>query len=228
MMDEKNSEVITHAIESRRSVRGFLPKPIDRALLSRILSTASYAPSGSNIQPWQVHVVEGETRDALSNALVQAHYDKKSEAREYEYYPTEWRSPYIERRRETGWGLYGTLGIKKGDQESSSKQHARNYEFFDAPTVLVFTIDNDLGKGSWLDYGMFLQSIMIAARGHGLHSCPQAALANFPATVKQHLQIDDNRIVVCGISIGYEDPECLANTYRPDRIGLEQFVVFHE
>src|SRR5690606_34012585 len=150
--------------------------PVDRSLIDELLVIAGTAPSGSNIQPWHVHVVTGRARDRLSADLLAAHQRKESEHREYQYYPVNWRSPYIERRRETGWGLYGTLNIVKGDREATARQHGRNFEFFDAPVVLVFTLDNDLETGSWLDYGMFLQNIMIAARGYGLHTCPQAAL----------------------------------------------------
>ncbi|HEY9280361.1 MAG TPA: nitroreductase [Eoetvoesiella sp.] len=222
-----NAEIVADAIRSRRSVRGFLPRPVDMALISEILMAASYAPSGSNIQPWQVHVVVGSKRDELSKALVDAHNQKRPETREYEYYPVEWRSPYIERRRQTGWGLYETLGIQKGDRQASANQHVKNYAFFGAPVVLFFTIDNDLEKGSWLDYGMFLQNIMVAARGHGLHTCPQAALVNYPDIVKSKLGIGDSQIVVCGMSMGYEDTNCLANQFRPPRVDLDSFVKVH-
>ena len=220
-------DIVSKAVTSRRSVRGFLPDPIDMSLIHQILSAASYAPSGSNIQPWKVHVVTGAKRDELSRLLLDAFERKLPESREYDYYPVQWRSPYIDRRRETGWGLYEILGIKKGDREASSQQHGRNYQFFGAPVVLIFTIDKDLEQGSWLDYGMFLQSIIIAARGCGLHTCPQAALANYPDIVKSTLGIGDDQTVVCGISMGYEDTTCVANQFRPERIPLEDFVIYH-
>ncbi|OZI15832.1 nitroreductase [Bordetella genomosp. 7] len=221
------SHIVEQAIVSRQSVRGFLPKPVPQALIRRILQAAARAPSGSNIQPWKVHVVTGATRDALSRALLQTHERGERERREYQYYPVNWRSPYLDRRRETGWGLYSLLGIQKGDREASARQHGRNYEFFGAPCVLLFTIDNDLDKGSWLDYGMFLQNIMIMARGCGLDTCPQAALANYPDIVKQHLRIPDNQIVACGIAIGYQDPDEPANQYRTTRVPVDEFAVFH-
>ena len=220
-------EIVTGAIVSRRAVRGFLPTPVDVDVVRKILAVASYAPSGANLQPWQVHVVMGATRDELSNALMGAFNRKQPEIREYDYYPVVWRSPYVERRRQTGWGLYELLGIRKGDREASAKQHVRNYAFFGAPVVLICTIDNDLGKGSWLDYGMFLQNIMILARSHGLHTCPQAAVANYPQIIKEHLGIGSDKTIVCGISMGYEDPGVLANRFRPPRIGLDDFVQFH-
>jgi len=219
---------VEQAIVSRQSIRGFLPKPVPIELVRRILAAASRAPSGSNIQPWKVHVVTGARRNALSQALVQAHARQEPERREYQYYPVNWRSPYLERRRETGWGLYSLLGIQKGDREASSRQHARNFEFFGAPCVLLFTIDNDMDKGSWLDYGMFLQNIMIMARGLGLDTCPQAALANYPDIIKQQLGIPEEQTVACGISLGYQDPDELANDYRTTRVPVDEFTTFHD
>ncbi len=221
------SDIVAGAITSRRSVRGFLPDPVGIDLIRKILSIASYAPSGSNIQPWKVHVLMGDKRDELSRLLLDAHNRKLPETREYEYYPTQWRSPYIERRRRTGWGLYGMLGIQKGDTQASAKQIGQNYMFFGAPVVLMFAIDKDLNQGSWLDYGMFLQSIMVTARGYGLHTCAQAALVNYSSIVKNHLGIGDDQTLICGISMGYEDTASPANKFRPERIDLDEFVTVH-
>lgn len=226
-MTAVSPDPVEHAIRSRKSVRGFLPKPVPVELIERILTVAAYAPSGSNIQPWKVHLLTGDSRDALAEALTRAHYDETPPQREYDYYPQTWRSPYLERRRATGWGLYSTLGIAKGDKDASFHQHARNYVFFGAPCVLLFTIDDDLGKGSWLDYGMFLQSIMVAATAHGLATCPQAALANYPDIVKRQLGIPASEVLVCGISLGYEDPDCIANQYRPTRMSAADFLTVH-
>lgn len=227
-MTAVSPDPVEHAIRSRKSVRGFLPKPVPVELIERILTVAAYAPSGSNIQPWKVHLLTGDSRDALAEALTRAHYDETPPQREYDYYPQTWRSPYLERRRATGWGLYSTLGIAKGDKDASFHQHARNYVFFGAPCVLLFTIDDDLGKGSWLDYGMFLQSIMVAATGHGLATCPQAALANYPDIVKRQLGIPASEVLVCGISLGYEDPDCVANQFRPARMDAADFLTVHK
>lgn len=225
---ENTANPVEQAVLSRKSVRGFLPQAVDAGLIRRILVQAARAPSGSNIQPWKVHVLTGARRDALAQALLQAHGEQRPESRQYQYYPVKWRSPYLERRRETGWGLYSTLGIPKGDREATARQHAKNFEFFGAPCVLLFTIDDDLGQGSWLDYGMFLQNIMILARSHGLDTCPQAALANYPDIIRQHLGLADDQIVICGIALGYEDPDALANQFRTDRIAVEEFVTFHD
>lgn len=218
---------VDSAIKSRKSVRGFLPKAVAPERVEEILSIASFAPSGSNIQPWKVHVVRGTTRDRLSEALLNAHYANTPPDREYDYYPPAWRSPYLERRRAAGWGLYSVLGIEKGDRSASFRQHARNFSFFGAPVVLIFTIDNDLGQGSWLDYGMFLQNIMILAAGRGLGTCPQAALANYPHIVRNQLGIPSTETIICGMSMGYEDPDEPANRFRPDRMPLDEFVTVH-
>jgi|LFRM01.1.fsa_nt_gb nitroreductase len=216
------------AITSRKSIRGFLPDAIPAPLLHTLLKTAARAPSGSNIQPWKVHVVSGQARDALSAALLDAFQTGTPNQCEYQYYPKEWREPYLARRRENGWSLYNILGIQKGDKAAMQRQHARNFEFFGAPVVLFVTLDNDMEQGSWLDAGMFIQNIMIAARALGLHTCPQVALVNYPAIVKQHLSIPTGQTLVCGISLGYEDTSNPANTLVTTRVPLEEFVTFHE
>lgn len=222
-----SADIVNEAIRSRRSVRGFLPQPVDEAIIRDILTSASFAPSGSNIQPWKAHVLTGDKTNRLRDMMFEAFMNQAPERREYQYYPVNWRSPYIDRRRENGFGLYDTIGIKKGDKEAMLKQHARNFLFFDAPVVMFFTIDSDLEKGSWLDYGMFLQSIMVAARGYGLHTCAQAALANYPDIVKRELGIPDSEVIVCGISMGYEDASEKANAFRATRLSIDQFVQFH-
>ncbi|GAA4326151.1 nitroreductase [Pigmentiphaga soli] len=225
---DQTFDIVAQAITSRKSTRAFLPTPVDRALLERLLRIAGTAPSGSNIQPWTVHVLSGAARDRLSAELLAAHERREPERREYQYYPVNWREPYLGRRRKTGWGLYGTLGIARGDREASVRQHGRNYLLFGAPVVMIFTIDADLGTGSWLDYGMFLQNIMVAARGCGLHTCAQAALANYPDIVKRQLGIGSDKIIVCGMSIGYEDGSDPVNGFQPERIPLDEFVTFHQ
>lgn len=226
--DLVRQQLIHSAITSRKSTRAFLPTPIEPGVINALLEIAGTAPSGSNAQPWNVHVVSNQARDRLSAALLAAHQAGEPSTREYQYYQVKWRSPYLDRRRATGWGMYRLLGIEKGDHEATARQHGRNYEFFGAPVVLIFTIDRDLETGSWLDYGMFLQNIMIAARGFGLHTCPQAALANYPHIVKDHLNIGDEKIVVCGISIGYEDTEAEVNRFQPKKLPLDQFVTHHD
>ena len=176
------STTLEEAIRSRVSMRAFQPTPVPRETLEAVLSLAARAPSGTNTQPWKVYVLQGAKRDAVIDSVCQAHdalradpslADEYREA--YDYYPRQWVSPFIDRRRENGWGLYGLLGIGKGDKDAMHAQHQRNFRFFDAPVGLMFTIERVMGQGSLLDYGMFIQNIMLAARAHGLHTCPQAA-----------------------------------------------------
>lgn len=222
------SAAVDEAIETRRSVRGFLPTPVASADLERCLALASRAPSGSNIQPWSVHVVTGAALQRLTEALTAAHDAGTPEAREYEYYPVNWRSPYIERRRKLGWQLFSLAGVARGDHEAGMRQRGRNYTFFGAPIGLIFTIDRDLEQGSWLDYGMFLQTLMIAARGRGLDTCPQAAIANYPAIIRQQLGIPEEQTIVCGMALGYADPAEPTNALESEREPVEAFTTFHD
>lgn len=218
------------AITSRRSLRAFLPTPVPRATLEEILSVAARAPSGTNTQPWMVHVLTGNSLAALSAKLVAA-FDDPAQAAEhtedYAYYPTEWRSPYIDRRRKVGWDLYGLLGIGKADKAAMHAQHRRNHEFFGAPVGLMFTIDRVMAQGSWLDYGMFLQNIMVAARARGLDTCPQAAFTPFHKLILAHLGVPENQMLVCGMSLGFADPDAVENTLVTERAPLSEFVSFH-
>jgi len=217
------------AITSRRSVRAFLPTPVPVEVVHDILRVASRAPSGTNTQPWCVTVLTGSARAELSRRVTAAHDDPQQRAlhtEEYAYYPTRWESPYIERRRKVGWDLYGLLGIGKTDRQGMHRQHGRNYVFFDAPVGLIFTIDRILEQGSWLDYGMFLQSIMVAARARGLDTCPQAAFATFHRVIEDYLQLPDSQMVVCGMSLGFADPQAIENTLVTEREPVEQFARF--
>jgi nitroreductase len=228
MKPETTAEIVDRAIASRRSVRGFTDEPVPRATVERLLEVASRAPSGSNIQPWKAHVAMGAALARLKAALSAAHFGGEPEAREYEYYPVTWRSPYLERRRKIGWDLYTLTGVARGDRDASVRQRGRNYAFFGAPVGLVFTIDRDLGQGSWLDFGMFLQNIMVAARGRDLHTCPQAAIANYPAILRRELGIPADEMVVCGMALGKEDPSEPANGLVTEREPLATFCIFHE
>ena len=221
-------EIVEWAITTRRSVRGFTNDPVPRTTVERILELGSRAPSGSNIQPWKVHVVVGAALERLKAALSAAHFAGTPEAREYEYYPTNWRSPYLERRRKVGWDLFTLTGVARGDREASMRQRGRNYIFFGAPVGFVFTIDRDLGQGSWLDFGMFLENIMIAARGHQLDTCPQAAIANYPDILRGELGIGADEIIVCGMALGKADPDEPANRLVTEREPLAVFCTFHE
>jgi len=216
-------------VASRRSVRAFLPTPVPRATIERILAVASRAPSGTNTQPWKVYVLTGERLVSLSKKLVAAYDDPEESARhseEYPYYPTEWVSPYIDRRRKVGWNLYGLLGIGKTDKARMHAQHRRNYEFFGAPDGLMFTIDRILRQGSWLDYGMFIEGVMVAARAHGLDTCPQAAFTPFHRIVTEAIGAPASEQLVCGMSLGWADASAIENTLVTEREPVTGFARF--
>ena len=220
---------VNAAITSRRSIRAYLPTPVPRAVIEDILAVAARAPSGTNTQPWQVHVLTGDAKDALSRDIRAAYDDPVERERHtepYAYYPTTWRSPYIERRRKVGWDLYSLLGIGKADKARMHEQHARNYAFFGAPVGLMFTVDSVLEQGSWLDYGMFLQNVMVAARARGLDTCPQAAFTQFHRIIARHLGLGDGQTLVCGMSLGHADPAAIENSLITEREPVSGFVRF--
>ena len=223
-------QAVDEAITSRRSIRAFLPTPIPAGTIREILDVSSRAPSGTNTQPWKVHVLTGAARQRLSDALMAAYDDPAERARhseEYDYYPREWVSPYIDRRRKIGWDLYGLLDIGKTDKDKMHAQHGRNYGFFDAPVGFIFTIDRVMAKGSWLDYGMFLENIMVAARGRGLDTCPQAAFNQFHRVIKSVLGLAEHEMVVCGMALGVADPDAVANRLVTARATVDEFTSFH-
>ena len=218
---------VAEAIIGRQSIRAFqADRPVARETLEKILEIAGRAPSGSNIQPWKVWVVTGAARDAISEACHARHMAGDQGEREYNYYPVNWRDPYLARRRETGWGLYGLLGIEKGDREAMKRQHGRNFLFFDAPVGLFFTLERDLELGSWLDCGMFIQSVMLAARGEGLETCAQAAFCNYHDTVTQLLGVPADQQLICGMSLGYALAEAKVNGFRTTRIEVSEYTHF--
>ncbi len=227
--DSTQVAAVDAAITTRRSIRAFLPTPVPHSTVEDILRVAARAPSGTNTQPWQVHVLTGAAKAALS-AEIRAAYDdpaqRASHGEEYAYYPTQWQDPYLSRRRKVGWDLYGLLGIAKTDKARMHAQHGRNYAFFDAPVGLMFTIDRVMQQGSWLDYGMFLQNIMVAARARGLDTCPQAAFTQFHRIIERHLALSAGQMVVCGMSLGHADPDAVENSLVTEREPLEGFVRF--
>ncbi len=223
------------AIKSRMSTRAFLPKPVPRETIEHLLELASRAPSGTNTQPWKVYVLQGAAKESLSDQVCAAHDAIRANPElaeqykeEYDYYPEKWVSPYIDRRRENGWGLYGLLGIGKGDKDKMHAQHQRNYRFFDAPVGLMFTLDRVMGRGSLVDYGMFMQNIMVAARGHGLHTCPQAAWNGFAKIILPHLGAGNDEMLVCGMSLGFADEGALVNTFHTPRVSAQSFTSWVE
>ena len=231
MLENDSQKIVDDAITSRRSIRAFLPTPVAREDIEAILQVAARAPSGTNTQPWKVYVLTGAIKQRLSDAVLNAYLDPdvaKQHAEEYHYYPRQWVSPYIDRRRKVGWDLYSLLGLERDNKSGMQAQHGRNYQFFDAPVGMIFTIDRILELGSWLDYGMFLQNIMVAARGRGLDTCPQAAFTQYHKVISDVLELPDSEQVVCSMSLGFADPARIENTLVTEREPLTGFVKFFE
>lgn len=217
--------LVDRAITSRRSVRAFLPTAVPRAVIAEILDAAARAPSGTNMQPWRGYVLTGAPRDALC-AAVQAVFDAQEPGHRHEvqYYPETFFEPYLSRRRKVGWDLYGTLGIGRGDAAKMRAQHRRNFQFFDAPVGMIFTIHRDLATGSWLDYGMFLENVMVAARARGLDTCAQAAWTHYHRVIRPLLALAPEDIVVCGMALGFADPDAPENRLTTERVGAAEFM----
>ena len=224
---------VEEAITSRKSVRAFTKEMVSKDTITKLLNIASRAPSGTNTQPWKAYVLEGKVLEDLCTKVCDA-YDSIAAnpelAKEYQagytYYPTKWFSPYIDRRRENGWSLYGLLGITKGDKDKMHVQHRKNFQAFGAPVCLFFTIDKELGKGSMLDYGMFLQSLMVAARGEDLDTCPQAAWNDYSKIILPMIGAQDNEMLVCGMALGYIDKADIVNTFHTPRVSAEEFTTW--
>jgi nitroreductase len=221
------------AITSRMSVRAFKKDPVSKEIILKLLNISARAPSGTNTQPWKAYVVEGNALATLCEKVCAA-YDNiavnpdlaKEYQPAYDYYPSKWFSPYIDRRRENGWGLYGLLGITKGDKDKMHAQHRKNFEAFGAPVCIFFTIDKELGRGSMLDYGMFLQNMMVAARGEGLDTCPQAAWNDYAKIILPLIGAKENEMLVCGMALGYANKDDIVNTFITPRVSAEDFITW--
>ena len=228
-MTTPEAQAVDAAITSRRSIRAYLPQPVARDDIEHILQVAGRAPSGTNTQPWKVYVLQGQPKRALSDAILALHNDPaqaRQHTEDYAYYPTEWKSPFIDRRRKVGWDLYALLGLTRENKAGMAAQHGKNYDFFGAPVGVIFTIDRVMAQGSWLDYGMFLQSVMVAARGRGLDTCPQAAFTQYHRVIAAELALPEHEMLVCGMSLGYADPDKVENTLVTERMALAEFVKF--
>jgi nitroreductase len=230
MSQASHIAAVDHAITSRMSARAFTQQTVSRELITEILQVASRAPSGTNTQPWKVYVLQGAKRDALVDKVCAAHEAMRADpevakqyTEQYDYYPEKWVSPYIDRRRENGWSLYGLLGIGKADKDRMHEQQQRNFKFFDAPVGLMFTLDPIMGRGSLLDYGMFIQNIMLAARARGLHTCPQAAWNGFHSIILPPIGAGEGERMVCGMSLGYADETDKVNTLVTPRVPVNEF-----
>lgn len=214
------------ALISRRSIRAFRHEPVPDTLMRRILETARWAPSGSNIQPWKIHVLNGDSRQRYTDALIAAEENGEPAAMEYNYYAPEWREPFLARRRACGFGLYGAMGVSREDKAGRRDAFLGNYRFFGAATGLLFWIPSDLEHGSWIDYGTFIHSISIAARGWGLSTIAQGALGEFPHVAHKMFDVDDNYKLIGGMSIGWPDDEAPVNLFQPERLDVDEFTTW--
>ncbi|ABM44666.1 hypothetical protein X471_00447 [Bartonella bacilliformis str. Heidi Mejia] len=217
---------IFQSILSRKSIRAFTDRPVEQEIVEKILKLAARAPSGTNLQPWQVIVVVGEALQQLGQELSQLALSGVKGEREYHYYPRQWREPYLSRRRKIGLDLYKSLGIQKNENEKMLRQQARNFSFFGAPVGLLFTMDRDMEMGSWLDLGMFMQTVMLAARGFGLDTCPQASFADYHQKIHMILSVPPERQIICGMALGYRDTSAPENNFETEREPIENFARF--
>jgi nitroreductase len=218
---------IDDVLHARKSVRAFRPDPVPRALVEEVLMLASRAPSGTNVQPWKVHVVGGDVRRVLEEEVL-AHRETRPHDERAEF-PREGKrkEPYISRMRKLGKDMYTLIGIPKGDQAANWNQWGRNYKFFDAPVGLIFTIDKELDRMSYVDLGIFLQSFMLAAKARGLDTCAQGAWNNYWTITRRVLNVPEDQYVVCGVSLGYADESHPVNSLVSERETVESFATFH-
>ena len=219
---------VTTALKNRKSVRAFTAQPLEREVIRAILDAARHAPSGVNMQPWEVAVVTGETKRRLDAALEGAFKEGVAPSMAYDYYPKSWEEPFKSRRKACGLQMYGALGITREDQTRQAEQWAANFRAFDAPAVLFCFIDASLATGAFIDCGIFLQSVMLAATERGVATCTQAALAEYAEVVKDLLKIAPDKVLVAGVAMGYEAKEAPINGYRTPREEIENFVTFYD
>ena len=219
---------VYNSLISRRSVRRFLSKEVDQSKIKKILEGAAFAPSGHNIQPWHVYVVTGDKKKKITDEIINSieNGEAKNFKQEFDYYPTEWYEPYISRRRAVGFELYKLLGISKDDYDARNKQMQENFHFFGAPVGMFITMDRRLAEGTFIDLGMFIQSILVGARGEGLHTCGQVAFTKFHTILSKELEFDENEMLVCGVSMGYEDEDAPENKLRVEKLKHDQFSTF--
>jgi len=217
---------VKEALETRKSVRAYLDKEVPQEKINAILDAARHAPSGVNTQPWQVAVVSGDAKIKLQTKIEKIFRSGDKGKADYPYYPKDWKEPYTSRRRSCGLQMYKTLEIKREDTDRQMDQWAANYRSFDAPVMMLFFMDAEMQAGSYMDYGMFLQSVMLAATDQGLGTCPQASVADYPELIKSELGYSNDSILLCAIALGYEDQEALINSYRTPREEVDSFTKY--
>jgi nitroreductase len=217
---------VSDAVLARRSVRGFLDRPVDAGLMRRLVELAARAPSGGNLQPWHIDVVSGEPLEAFKREIAAKLMAGHKERPAYDIYPLALDDPYKARRSEVGEAMYGHIGIPRDDRAARRMWFARNFAFFGAPVALFCTVERAMGPPQWSDLGMYLQTLMLLLVEHGLASCPQECWAIYPDTVNAFLGTPAERMLFCGMAIGYEDEAEPANRLRSSRAPLEQWATF--
>lgn len=221
------TKAVDDVIRARTAVRRFLDRPVDKKLVMDILDVARFAPSNSNTQPWRVYAIAGQVKRALSDAIAQAHAHRQEDHTPcYKHFPDVLGEQYRARQSAFAAEYYGCLGIERSDLAARDRQAGNNFRFFGAPIGFVFTIDRTLERGSWLDYGMFLQNVMLAAKARGLDTCPQISFVKYHAIIRAHLSIPSNETVVCGMSMGYADRAEPINSLRQTREPIDAFCSF--
>ena len=215
---------VTHAIAARRSVRGYLDRAVDPALLKDIAIKSARAATGGNIQPWHVDIVHGEAMARLKGIMAGKMERRESETPGYDIYPKEMTDLYRQRTFAIGEEMYGRLGIPREDKKARAIWFARNFQFFGAPAAYFVTVDRRMGPPQWADLGMYLQNLMLLAVEHGLATCPQECWAVFPTTVEGFLGTPAERMLFCGVAIGYEDENDPANLTRSARAPEEEWL----
>lgn len=219
---------VNSALQQRKSVRAFLAKEVNPNLIKEILDGARWSPSGTNTQPWQVAVVSGNTKQNLDKTLLNLFEKGTPKNPDYNYYPQELTQEFKQRRLACGLQMYSTLNIDRSNSKQRLQQWGLNYIAFGAPTTLYFFAHKIIEKGSFMDLGMFIQSVMLMATSKGLATCPQAALAEYPDTVRHILGYSNEFILLAGMAIGYEDKKAIVNSYRTPREEVKTFTKFYE
>ena len=222
----KDTQTFERLLSTRHSCRGFLREPVADDLIVRILSISQRTPSWCNAQPWQVIITKGPATERFRRALCD--YVAKNPPAPDMAFPREYRGAYLERRRACGFRLYEAVGVARGDREAYAKQGFENYKLFGAPHVAIVTSDEALGTYGAVDCGAYVNNFLLAAQSVGIASIPQAALASHSKFVREHFGLGDDRLVVCGISFGYEDRASRANSFRTNRVSLDEVVTWVE
>jgi nitroreductase len=220
---------VSEALVTRKSVRAFRPDPVSRETVEKLLALAARAPSGGNLQPWKVHVLIGAAKDELvRRAKARMLENPRGGVPEYHIYPPELTEPYKTRRFVVGEQMYATMGIARENKAGRLQQFVRNWEFFGAPVGMIFSIDRQMQQGQWSDLGGFLQSIMLAAREFGLHTCAQEAWAPFHEVIRNYLKVPQEEMIFCGMALGYADEDAPINTLVSERAAMTEWCVVRE